>query len=1505
MKILIPEVSQWRIQLKRVKEYSTMNNNGQGTVLVAGGGIGGIQASLDLANAGFKVILVEKSPSIGGIMAQLDKTFPTNDCSMCIMSPKLVDCARHLNINLITCSEIEQISGNPGHFTVKVNRKSRYIDETKCTGCGECVKECPVEIPNEFDDGLSMRKAIFRPFPQAAPNAFVIDKRGEPPCRNACPAGCNVQGYIALIQKRKFKEALELIRETIPIPAICGRICGHLCEQGCNRKYIDDPLQIRLLKRFVTDYEMSHKEKPVKIKPTAKSKKRGKVAIIGSGPAGITAAYDLCKMGYQPIVFEALGKPGGMLRVGIPKYRLPDDIIDYEIDIIRQMGVEIRTNTPVGADLTIKDLFNKGFEAVFIAIGTHKSRRMEIEGEDLPGVHPGMVFLRNVSQGKPTGYVKGKTVVVIGGGNTAIDAVRTASRLGAKEAFIVYRRSRDEMPVSPEELNDAEAEGIKIHFLLSPVKICETNGKVSQIICNQMILGAVDSSGRRRPVPVEGKTVTFDVDIVIPAIGQEADYSQLKEADELLLTKKGFLAVDPVTLETNLPGIFAGGDVAGAGALAIHSVGHGHEAAISIDRYIKGEDMRKGRKKVILEPTPLPSRDVVKKYRIASPKIAVKQRMTNFNEVETGFSEEQAVEEAERCLSCGTCSECLQCVTVCKADAINHNSKDEELTFQVGSVIVSPGCDRTDLTGMYQLGFGKYPDVVTALQFERILSASGPYGGHIKRPSDGKTPAKIAFIQCAGSRDTTLKTEHCSSVCCMYAMKEAVIAKEHEQGLEATLFYMDIRAQGKGFDAYYERAKNEYKVRFKRSRVSEVTRDENSGQLTIHYESENGETSKEDFDMVILSQGFQGKGRLDDFSRKTGLPLNSFGFIATDPFMQIETRYPGIFILGPAQEPKDIPETVIQASAAASAAAEVLAPFRFSEVSEKSYPEERDTSAEPVRIGVFVCNCGINIGGIVDVPNVSDYAKSLEGVVHAESNLYTCSQDTQDHIKEMIKTHGLNRVVVASCSPRTHEPLFQETIREAGLNRNLFIMANIRDQCSWIHRDFPEMATEKSKDLIRMAVAKVRLMEALPVIPLKVTQKALVIGGGAAGMSAALSLANQDLSVDLVEKEKTLGGNLNKLTHVLQEGSTDQLLKSLSDQVMNHPKINVHLGSGIKSVDGFIGNYKTTIAVNGNGGGSEIDHGVTIIATGANESVPTEYSYGKDKRIKTGLEFENFLNQSPAGELPDKVVFIQCVGSRDEEHMYCSRVCCTETIKNALTLKAKKPSAEIYVLCRDMRTYGFSEIYYKKARDAGVIFARYDLDSKPVLATGKNGLNIKIRDTSMNQSLAIPADMVVLAARIDPAPGNEILSQHFKVPLNQDGFFLEAHVKLRPVDFATEGVFLAGMAHTPKNIQESLANGRAAAARAATIISRDTYMAEATIAAVNEDICDGCGVCVGVCEYKALEIRELPDGKRTVELKEAVCKGCGCCVAACPSGAMEQKGFKNEQVFAEIDAALM
>jgi heterodisulfide reductase subunit A len=739
----------------------------------------------------------------------------------------------------------------------------------------------------------------------------------------------------------------------------------------------------------------------------------------------------------------------------------------------------------------------------------------------------------------------------------------------------------------------------------------------------------------------------------------------------------------------------------------------------------------------------------------------------------------------------------------------------------------------------------------------------------------------------------------------MYATKEAIIAKEHSPDLECTIFYIDMRAFGKGFDAYFERAK-ELGVRYIRCYPSSIKEVHNTNDLRITYQKDDGDITNEEFNMVVLSTGLRPPVKVQELGEKFGVGLNEHGFAATNGLTPVETSNPGVYVCGPFAGPKDIPETVTEASAGAAKAMALLTEMRGTQITHKEYPPEKDVAGQEPRIGVFVCHCGKNIGGIADVPSVVEYARTLPNVVYAEENLYTCSTDTQEKMRQVIDEHNLNRVVVASCSPRTHEPLFRDTCREAGLNEYLFEMANIRDQCTWVHMHEHEQATRKAKDLVRIAVAKSRMLEPLSKGTLKVNNDALVIGGGIAGMTAALNLADQGFKVHLVEKDPQLGGNARHIHSLLNGEDLPQKLADIIKQVQSHPNIEVHLDSLITDAEGSVGNFKSTIKHNGDG--TKVAHGTVIVATGAEEYEPTEYLYGSNPGVITQRTLEEWIGEDkPELKNSKAVVMIQCVGSRDKDRPYCSRVCCSEAVKNAISIKDKQPQIDVYILYRDMRTYGLLEKYYREARSKGVRFIRYEEDRKPEVSAKDGRLQVSCVDPILNVPISIDCDIIALAAAIVPSASAEAVGKLYKVPLNQDKFFLEAHMKLRPVDFATDGVFMCGLAHCPKSIEESIAQAGAAAARAATILSKDEIELDATISEVVDDNCDGCAYCIDPCPYNALTLIEyMHKGsiKKTVERDGALCKGCGVCQATCPKKGIFIRGFRLEQLGAMVTAAL-
>ena len=999
------------------------------SVMVVGGGIAGIQASLDLADSGIKVYLIESSPSLGGRMVQLDKTFPTNDCSMCIISPKLVDTNRHPNIQLLTLSEVKNVEGKVGNFTVTILKHPRYVNEEKCVGCGTCAEKCPSKVSNEFDIDIAYRKAIYVPFPQATPLKFLIDKKN-------------------------------------------------------------------------------------------------------------------------------------------------------------------------------------------------------------------------------------------------------------------------------------------------------------------------------------------------------CIYFKMKE---------------------------------------------------------KGKE------------------DV-----------------------------------------------CMLCVKACEAKAVDHNMKEEEIKIDVGSIILTTGSELFDARLKPEYYSDEYDNVITSIEFERYLSASGPSQGKIVRPSDNIQPKKIAWIQCVGSRDEKIGKVYCSSVCCTYATKEAILTKEHSPTTECKIFFMDMRTYGKGFEEYYNRAEG-IGVEYIRCRVPQIEEIPSNRNLIIRYRDESGNLKKDIFDLVVLSIGFSQEKNIKKLSKICDIELNEYDFCKTDIFSPLETSKKGIFVSGVFSEPKDIPDTVAQASGASAKASTIVSGGNKLSFNKKS-ELEIDVTEEEARIGVFVCHCGINIGNIVNVPNIVEYVKTLPNVVHVEGNLYSCSQGVQEDIKAKIKKYKLNRIVVASCSPRTHASLFQETISEAGLNPYLFEMANIREQCSWVHMNEKEKANKKAKDLIRGSVAKAKLLKPLKKFKISVNKTALIIGAGLSGITASLELAEQGFEVHLIEKEKEIGGNLRNIQYLPEGQNPQKHLKDIIQKIHSSEKIILHTSSQVINVDGYVGNFITTF--NENGINKFINNGVIIVATGGREYKPIEYYYGKNKKVITQLELEDKLVKNKMNS--KNIVMIQCVGSRNEKRIYCSRICCTEAVKNALKIKEINPNSQIYILFRDVRTYGFREKFYKKARENGIVFLRYEKEKKPDVKLENDEITVHVDDYVTNNRIILHPDLLVLSSATISHDENKNLSSLLKVPLNKDGFFFEAHKKLRPIDFSTNGIFLCGLAHSPKFIDESLSQAYGTVSRALTILSKNELEVGGSVAVVDYDKCTTCLTCIRLCPYKAPYINK----EGVAEIEKAKCQGCGTCASECPAKAIQLNYYTDDQMIAKCSALL-
>ncbi len=1523
---------------------SNSGRNYSGAVMVVGGGIAGIQASLDLAETGYKVYLVEKRSALGGHMAKLDKTFPTNDCAMCTISPRLVDAGGHPNLEILVDSELALLDGTVGEFTATVRTRPRYIDSDICNGCGKCAEVCPESLPSQFDEGLRPQRAAYRLYPQATPDSYAIEKRGVAPCRDACPAGQRAQGYIALIREGRYQDALFSIRKDNPFPAICGRICDHRCESACSRGKVDEPVNIRGLKRFVVDQEYSRSGDQARLKSEPEARHfEERIAIIGAGPCGLTAAQDLVRLGYPVTVFEALPAPGGMLRFGVPAHRLPAELIDREIQDILDLGVDLRLNAQVN---NLDDLFAQGFNAVLIAVGAQEGISLPIPGKDLEGVLINTAFLRDVRlaqmkrsagdlQGAslidPRARIAGRDVIVVGGGDVAVDVARSAVRLGARRVRMAVRGSSGRMPASEHEQKAARAEGIEIEIGLNFLRVVDDGaGRVAGLECERVARFESDQTGRQIGIVAPDSTFVMPGEVLIFSIGQRVGLGIAPADSQIRISPDKTLAIDALTMATGRAGVFAAGDCTSGTAFVIEAIAGGHRSAETIHHYL-----REGSARVEDKPAQpvaklsqaeldakVQQRQILLTPRVPMPEAAIETRSGDFAEVELGYSEEEARAEANRCLSCGICSDCNQCVDACGVKAIDHGMVDRTRRIEVGAVVLAPGFQpyRAELSEEY--GYGRYPNVLTSLEFERLLSASGPNSGHVQRPSDGRTPKRIAFLQCVGSRDQS--HDYCSAVCCMYAAKQAVQAIEHEPDTRVRVFMMDMRAFSKGYESYYRTAKEKYGIAYTRCRISNVREDAKTRNLLLRYWDRAGarEMVEEEFDMVVLSVGMEIAPEVRDLGRRLGVELDDYGFCRTVQFDPLQTSRPGVFAAGPFREPKDIPESLVDASAAAASVGELLAGSRGTLTRKQEFPAERDVGDEDARTAVFVCHCGTNISGFLDCDVVAEYARNLPGVIHAEETLYACSRDSIAHISAKAREIGANRLIVASCTPLTHESVFRNCARDAGLNPFLVDMANIRNQCSWVHSTDRTEATDKAKDLVRMSAARAVELQALQTGQMAMSKTALVVGGGPAGMTVALSLAHQGFPVHLLERAEELGGALRDrhfgldditgidgscITHALcRDGagtriSPRQLLAELIAAVRAEPRISIHCATVLAKTAGFMGNFTSTLtSPDGAFERAIVTHGAAVLATGGVEYRGDEYGYGSDPRILTQSQFEAKLGD---GESPNRVVMIQCVGPAER---YCGRICCTSALKNALILKQRQPAAQVTVIYKDIRTYGFKERLYAQALEAGVLFVRYDDTRPPLVDTGTGRPVVRVFEEILGKDLEFAPDYLVLSSPLVPDPGARELSRCLKVPIDMDGFFMEAHVKLRPMDFLSEGLFMAGSAHYPKLIEETLVHARAAAARVGALLSHDSITVGGGIAEVDPALCVGCLTCVRSCSYSAPRMSAATTGVGGIlgaaRIEAALCQGCGLCAAQCPANAIELKHYTDRQVRAKVDA---
>ena len=895
------------------------------SVLVVGGGIAGMTAAEELAGSGIEVHLVERQPSLGGYMARLSKTFPTEDCAMCSLAPRLTSTALESRVHVHTLTEVEDISGPPGEFRVTLRHKPRYVSEA-CVGCGECVAVCPVEYANDFDFGVSRRRAIDRQFANAVPGTFAVEKKGWSPCKSACAVHTSAQGYVALVAAGRFEEAYRVASEPNPFSSVCGRICTHLCETACARGKVDEPVAIAGIKRFVAD--TVGPALAVQAAPVIHDEP---VAIVGAGPAGITCARDLATIGYKVTVFEAQPVAGGMLRLGIPDYRLPHEVIQREIDQVLALGIELRAGQRAGVDFTVDGLFEQGYKAVYLATGLQKSAPAPLPGDDLSGVTPAVELLRELNLGGTPSV--GRKAVVVGGGDVALDAARSIIRLQQQagdepDVTLVYRRTKVEMPANASEVDEAREEGLKVEFLVRPLAIAGANGAATSIKLQRCELGEPDGSGRRQPVTVEGSEFELEADTIVFAVGQALVDDFAQGCDGLAL-ENGQICIDRDTMMTTRNGVFAGGDAAALGFYtAIEAVAAGRRGAAAVHNFLRGERLLPvwHDEREIARPSDQELAAIAIGQRVPMTMVDGLVRRGDWGDVSRGYSAEEAVAEAGRCLNCAVCSECDSCVRACSSGAVDWDQTDVAEDIAVGAVIIATGHQEFDARRKRPLGYGRFENVLTQSQLARLLAAAGPTAGELERPSDGAVPQRVLMLQCVGSRDcTTSGNEHCSAICCLFATLHSSLIKQHYPDAEVTVGYTDLRAPGKAHEEYYKLVQ-ERGVRYVRGRVSEII-EEHDKRLRVRFEDTlTGRKNEELFDLVVLSAGLEASAGTADIAHVAGLQTAGAGFIKEfhPKLAPVDTQRTGMFVAGTAQGPKSIPDSIAQAKAAAARAISML-----------------------------------------------------------------------------------------------------------------------------------------------------------------------------------------------------------------------------------------------------------------------------------------------------------------------------------------------------------------------------------------------------------------------------------------------------------------------------------------------------------------------------------------------------------------------------------------------------